>query len=100
MGASTDLVRMVSHRGRLEGGSKTEVILVKVGALVQCSVDHSIAWSVLQLSDCVYLSMCCEDGVVLPFYSSRVYFTMRTRILPRWSLASCSRSAYPWFGVC
>jgi hypothetical protein len=39
---------MVSHRG-LEGGSKIGVLLVQACALIQCSVDSSITWSVLQL---------------------------------------------------
>jgi hypothetical protein len=43
---------MVSH-WVLEGGSDTGVILVQAGALVQCSANHSIAWSLLQLSACV-----------------------------------------------
>jgi hypothetical protein len=50
--ASADALRMVCH-----GGSKVDlrqgVILVQTGALVQCSGDSSIAWSMLQLSTCV-----------------------------------------------
>lgn len=41
-GASMDSLRMVSHGG-LEGG----VILVQACTIVQCSVDHNIACSVL-----------------------------------------------------
>jgi hypothetical protein len=44
-----DSLLMVSHTG-LKGGSETGVILVQACALVQCSADCSIAWSVLKLS--------------------------------------------------
>jgi hypothetical protein len=61
-GASADSLRMVTHGG-LEGGSETGVIMVQAEALVQCSDDSSIAWSVLQLSACVKLwMMSFEDG--------------------------------------
>jgi hypothetical protein len=43
------------------------VILIQVVALVQCSADISIAWSMLQLGVCVKLWMYCMMGVVLPF---------------------------------
>jgi hypothetical protein len=47
-----DSLRMMRHKG-LEYGSEPGVILVQARALVWCSVDHSIAWSVLQFSACV-----------------------------------------------
>jgi hypothetical protein len=57
--------------------------LIQSEAIVQCSADSSIAWSVLQLGACVKL---CDVSwmmeVVLPFYNLRVDVTMKTCILP------------------
>jgi hypothetical protein len=67
---SANSLRMASHGG-LEVDLRHEVILVQAEALVQCSVDRSIAWSVLQLSACVVMCLPKEEGA-LPFHISRV----------------------------
>jgi hypothetical protein len=40
------------------------------------------------------VSLFFEDGVVLPFYSSRVDFTMRTCIMSGWSSTSRFRDVF------
>jgi hypothetical protein len=61
-----------------------EVILVQVGALVQCSVDRGIA--VELVTACVLVR---RKKVALPFYNTREDFTVGTRILLEGSLACC-----------
>jgi hypothetical protein len=55
---------MVSYGG-IEGRSETGVVLVQAGALVQCSIDRNIAWTVLHFG--AYVSCALKIEVYCPF---------------------------------
>jgi hypothetical protein len=63
------------------------VISVKAGVLVQCSADCVLlgaCYNWVLVCSCGWIGldwMSVKIGVVLPFYSSRMDFTMRTCIL-------------------